>query len=166
MKEKEIPSDTVNKDTIVDPRTGKEVEVETIAGIDLNDGDLDPIIDEIKKIMYEKFKTPRFRHKRPVEIFFMAIQEMYRRKHPRLVQYVDMLKDNDRVNIHDATEEQISKIGESEETTPISLIYFYRMIAENIRDIAQEFADRMSQEDLVSSKNREQKRFEGKDKLI
>lgn len=166
MKEKEIPSDTINKDTIVDPRTGKEVEVETIAGIDLNDGDLDPIIDEIKKIMYEKFKTPRFRHKRPVEIFFMAIQEMYRRKHPRLVQYIDMLKDNDRVNIHTATEEQVSKIGEDEETTPISLIYFYNVIARDIRNIANEFAYRMNQEDLNDSKSREQRKFEGKDRLV
>lgn len=77
-----------------------------------------------------------------------------------------MLKDNDRVNIHDATEEQISKIGEDEETTPISLIYFYNVIARDIRNIANEFAYRMNQEDLNDSKSREQRKFEGKDRLV
>jgi hypothetical protein len=106
----------------VDPYTGKEVEVEDLAGIELNDGDLDPILDEIKRIMYESFKDTNLQEKfYPEQVFYMAIKEMYRKKHTRLVQYIDMMKDNDKVNIHDATEEQISKIGESEESTPIYL---------------------------------------------
>jgi hypothetical protein len=80
MKEKEIAPGTVNKHMIVDPETGKEVEVETIAAIDLNPGDLDPILDEIKKIMYEKLKNyPKLRRKRPIQIYYKAIREMYRK---------------------------------------------------------------------------------------
>jgi hypothetical protein len=164
MKEASIPPG--NKDTIIDPETGEKKEAERIAGIDLNEGDLDPIIEEIKRIMYEKVKDPKFKNNTPEKIFYMAIQEMYRKKHSRLVQYIDMLKDNDRINIHDATEEQILKIGESDETTPISLSYFRNYIARDIQTIANEFAYRMNQEDLVDSKNKDQKRFEGKDKLI
>jgi hypothetical protein len=167
MKEKEIAPGTVNKHMIVDPETGKEVEVETIAAIDLNPGDLDPILEEIKKIMYEKLKNyPKLRRKRPIQIYYKAIREMYRKKHPRLVQYMNMLKDNEKVNIHTATEEQISKIGESEETTPISLSFFTEKIGENIRDIAQEFAYRMSKEDLASFKSKGQKKFVGKDRFV
>jgi hypothetical protein len=58
------------------------------------------------------------------------------------------------------------KIGESDETTPISLSYFRNYIARDIQTIANEFAYRMNQEELVDSKNKDQKRFEGKDKLI
>jgi hypothetical protein len=80
MKEKEIAPGTVNKHMIVGPETGKEVEVETIAAIDLNPGDLDPILDEIKKIMYEKLKNyPKLRRKRPIQIYYKAIREMYRK---------------------------------------------------------------------------------------
>jgi hypothetical protein len=79
---------------------------------------------------------------------------------------MDMLKDNEKVNIHTATEEQISKIGESEETTPISLSFFTEKIGENIRDIAQEFAYRMSKEDLASFKSKGQKKFVGKDRFV
>jgi hypothetical protein len=45
--------------------------------------DLDPIVEEIKRIMYEKVKDPKFKHRSPEKIFYMAIQEMYRKKHSR-----------------------------------------------------------------------------------
>jgi|SRR5215217_3773803 len=167
MKEREIPRGTINRDMIIDPETGKEkeVEVETIAAIDLNPGDLDEIIDEIKKIMYEKLvKYPRSRRKRPIQIYYMAIREMYRKKHPRLVQYMDMLKDNEKVNIHTATEKQISEIGKTEKGTPISLSYFTNRIAEDLDHIVKEFAYRMNKETFNKYKIKEQERFEGKER--
>jgi hypothetical protein len=52
---------------------------------------------------------------------------------------MDMLKDNDIVDIHTATEEQISKIGKSKGTTPMSMNYFTPFIAENLDEIVKEF---------------------------
>jgi hypothetical protein len=170
MKEnKEIAPGTMYTDTIIDPETGEEkkVKVQRIAGIDLSPGDLDEIIEEIKKIMYEKVmeypKSPSRRKRRKksaLQYCYEAIQEMYRKKHPRLVQYIDMLKDDERLDIHTATEEQISKIGESEETTPISLNYFTGKIREDFDQIVEEFRYRMNEEKLNRYKRKEMKRFE------
>jgi hypothetical protein len=73
-----------------------------------------------------------------------------------------MLKDNDRINIHRATEEQISKIGESEETTPVSLNYFTGRIRDDFDQIVEEFRYRMNIEKLNRHKRKEMKRFEGR----
>lgn len=165
MKEKKIPPGTVDRHIITDPETGKEIEVETIAAIDLNPGDLDEIIDEIKKIMYENLaKYPKLRKKPPIHAYFKAIREMYRKKHPRLVQYMDMLKDNEKVDIHTATEEQILKIGKTEKGTPISLNFFTQKIGEDIHEFAKELAYRINKKGLSKYKIEERKRFEGKER--
>jgi hypothetical protein len=115
------------------------------------------------KIM-EYPKPPSRRGKSALQYCYEAIQEMYRKKHPRLVQYIDMLKDNDRINIHTATEEQISKIGESEETTPVSLNYFTGRIRDDFDQIVEEFKYRMNIEKLNRSKRKEMKRFEDRER--
>jgi hypothetical protein len=135
MKERYIPpEERIHKDILINEETGKpeEVDVMSIAAVDLNPGDLDEIVDEVVRTMYMYLsKYPKLRRKPLLSTYYKAIRDMYRRKHLRLVQLIDLLKDNDRVNIHTATEEQIAKIGSSEETTPLTLSVLMQEVVRN-----------------------------------
>ena len=154
MKEYEKPEDSVDKHLEVDPYTGKIHEVETIAGVEFNEGEFDEIVDEIKRVMFECiYKNPELLEKPLVNLFYEAIREMYRRKSPRFIQLMKLMKETDKVNPDNPTPEQISKIGKSEQTTPITIAtVLMSKIRENMQEIVQQFSYRLSLEELKRRK--------------